>query len=94
MSEEEIVGKKAVALRYEKEKDEAPRVVAKGEGYLASAIERLARDAGVPVVKDEVLVQYLGALKLYEEIPPFLYQAVAEILAFVYRLDREKRKGW
>lgn len=79
--------KKAVALRYDAEEDEAPRVVATGLGFVAKRIEELARESGVPVKQDRELVEYLSALKLYEEIPPFLYTVVAEILAFVYRLD-------
>lgn len=83
--------KKAVALGYDKEQDEAPRVVAKGKGPIAEKIVEIAREAGVAVQEDEQLVDYLSALDLYQEIPPFLYEVVAEILAFVYRMDRERR---
>lgn len=83
--------KKAVALGYDKEKDEAPRVVAKGKGPIAEKIVEIAREAGVAIQEDEQLVEYLSALDLYQEIPPFLYEVVAEILAFVYRMDRERR---
>lgn len=85
--EKGIPSKKAVALRYNGLEDEAPRVVATGSGFVAEKIEELAREAGVPVKQDSDLVEYLSALKLNEEIPPFLYTVVAEILAFVYRLD-------
>ncbi len=85
--EREVQDKKAVALRYNSEEDEAPRVVAKGAGYVAEKIEKLAHESGVPVKQDKELVDYLSALNLYEEIPPFLYTVVAEILAFVYHLD-------
>ncbi len=85
--EREVPDKKAVALRYNSEEDEAPRVVAKGAGYVAENIEKLAKESGVPVRQDRELVEYLSALKLYEEIPPSLYTIVAEILAFVYHLD-------
>ncbi len=85
--EREIPSKKAVALRYNELKDEAPRVVAQGVGFVAEKIEELAREAGVHVRQDEELVEYLSALNLNQEIPPFLYTVVAEILAFVYRLD-------
>ncbi len=83
----EVPDKKAVALSYNIEEDEAPRVVAKGSGFVAEKIEILARESGVPVKQDRELVEYLSALNLYQEIPPFLYTVVAEILAFVYRLD-------
>lgn len=87
MVESEVPDKKAVALRYNGQEDEAPRVVAQGFGFVAEKIEELARKSGVPVKQDQELVEYLSALKLYEEIPPFLYTVVAEILAFVYHLD-------
>jgi len=79
--------KKAVALRYEREKDKAPRVTAKGQGWLAEQILKQAGD-NTPVVEDAALVEVLYQLELQQEIPPHLYQAVAEILAFVYRLDK------
>lgn len=85
--EKEITDKKAVALRYNAEEDDAPRVVAKGAGYVAEKIEKLAQESGVPIRQDKELVEYLSALKLFEEIPPSLYTVVAEILAFVYLLD-------
>lgn len=79
--------KKAVALRYERGKDKAPRVTAKGQGWLAEQILKRAGD-NTPVVEDAALVEVLYQLELQQEIPPHLYQAVAEILAFVYRLDK------
>lgn len=79
--------KKAVALRYERGKDRAPRVTAKGQGWLAEQILKRAGD-NTPVVEDAALVEVLYQLDLQQEIPPHLYQAVAEILAFVYRLDK------
>ena len=80
---------KAVALTYDKEKDAAPRVVAKGRGPIAEKIIETARDHQVPMVEDENLVQVLEALDLETQIPPELYRAVAEVLAFVYRLNRK-----
>ncbi|MCR4401006.1 MAG: EscU/YscU/HrcU family type III secretion system export apparatus switch protein [Syntrophomonadaceae bacterium] len=90
--EEDIRRRRAVALRYDPEREEAPRVVASGKGHLAVRIEELAREAGVPLRQDDVLAEYLAALDLYQEIPPALYAAVAEILAFVYRLDGQRRE--
>ena len=84
--------KKAVALRFDAEKDDAPRVVAKGSGYVAQKIEEIAREAGVHVRQDPQLLEYLSALNLNQEIPPSLYSVVAEILAFVYRLDSHKNR--
>ena len=78
---------KAVALKYEKEKDAAPRVVAKGRGSVAEKIIETARAHNVPLHEDKNLVEILEALDLETEIPPELYRAVAEVLAFIYRLN-------
>jgi flagellar biosynthesis protein len=78
---------KAVALRYDNQKDRAPRVVAKGKGCLADKIIDVAREHDIPLHQDENLVQVLEALEVETEIPPELYRAVAEVLAFIYRLN-------
>jgi flagellar biosynthesis protein len=80
----------AVALRYRPDEDEAPRVAAKGRGHVAEQIIDLARRHGVPIRQDRNLVQVLSRLDLEQEIPPHVYRAVAEILAFVYRLSLDK----
>lgn len=80
--------RKAVALRYEAGKDRAPRVVAKGEREMAERIAAVAREHHVPVHEDRELVDLLAALDLDTEIPADLYRAVAEVLAFIYRLNR------
>ncbi|QFJ56248.1 flagellar biosynthesis protein FlhB [Pseudobutyrivibrio xylanivorans] len=75
----------AVAILYDNTKDEAPRVVAKGEDYLAKKIKDAAKESGVPVVENKPLARALYAtVDIDETIPPELYQAVAEILAVVY----------
>jgi flagellar biosynthesis protein len=81
---------KAVALTYDAQKDKAPRVVAKGKGYLADKIIEIARQQHVPLFEDQNLVQVLEALEIETEIPPELYQAVAEVLAFIYRINHKK----
>lgn len=81
---------RAVALRYAPGEDDAPRVAAKGRGHVAEKILELARRYGVPIRQDPNLVQVLSRLDLEQEIPPSVYRAVAEILAFVYRLSVEK----
>ena len=78
---------KAVALKYEKDKDAAPRIVAKGRDFIAEKIIKTARAHDVPLHEDKNLVQVLEALDLDTEIPPELYRAVAEVLAFIYRLN-------
>lgn len=80
--------KKAAALSYDRTRHQAPKVVAKGRGKMADRIVATAREHGVPMVEDRNLVQMLEVLDLDTEIPPELYQAVAEVLAFVYRLNR------
>jgi flagellar biosynthesis protein len=81
--------KKAAALRYDQARDAAPRVVAKGRGKLAQRIVAAAQSNRIPLVQDANLMQMLDLLALDTQIPPELYQAVAEVLAFVYRLNHE-----
>ncbi len=82
--------KKAAALKYERGKDRAPRLVAKGTGPIAEKIVELARENGVEVLEDKELVEFLVALDVGQEIPPELYKAVAEVLAYVYRVTRRR----
>jgi flagellar biosynthesis protein len=81
--------KKAIALKYKPGDDHAPRVTAKGTGRLAERIIEMARKHGIPVKDDPDLVEVLSRLDLHEEIPPELYVVVAELLAFVYRLNHD-----
>jgi len=84
----------AVALRYERGAIPAPRVVARGAGYLAERIKTLAREAGVPIVEDQPLARSLYRhVKVGEFIPAALYQAVAQILAYVYSLQGQGPRG-
>jgi flagellar biosynthesis protein len=82
--------KKAIALKYKPGDDHAPRVTAKGTGRLAERIIEMARKHGIPVKDDPDLVEVLSRLDLHDEIPPELYVVVAELLAFVYRLNHYK----
>ncbi|WP_151900584.1 EscU/YscU/HrcU family type III secretion system export apparatus switch protein [Sulfurimonas hydrogeniphila] len=81
---------KAVALKYNKEKNQAPLVSAKGEGKTAQKIIQLAKENGVPLKKDEDLVELLSKVELDKEIPPQMYKAIAEVFSFVYSVTREK----
>lgn len=83
--------KQAVALRYQAGSMEAPSVIAKGKGLIADNIIKQAHDHRIPIQEDPSLVEVLGKLDLNQQIPPELYQVVAEILAFVYRLDKAGR---
>ncbi|TFE03513.1 EscU/YscU/HrcU family type III secretion system export apparatus switch protein [Jeotgalibacillus sp. R-1-5s-1] len=82
----------AVALTYKSDQQLAPVVTAKGKGKLAEAIIEKANEHQVPVQQDESLVELLGQLELNEAIPDDLYQAVAEVFAFIYRLDQQKKQ--
>ncbi len=81
--------KKAAALRYDQALDATPRVVAKGRGKLADKIIAVAQSNQVPLVQDPNLMRMLDLLEIDTQIPPDLYRAVAEVLAFVYRLNQE-----
>lgn len=83
----ENLKRRAVALRYRDDLDSAPRVLAKGGGSIADRIIALAREHGVPLHEDHDLVTLLGALEIDAEIPPALYQALAEVLAHIYRAN-------
>jgi flagellar biosynthetic protein FlhB len=76
----------AVALRYKKDETSAPKLVAKGKGYVAEAIRELARKHGVPLVEDKPLARSLFKVDIDACIPVELYRAVAKILAYIYRL--------
>ena len=79
----------AVALCYEPLKFTAPKLVAKGKGKVAEKIVQLAKDKGIPIYEDPDLVAALATLDWHEQIPEELYRAVAEVLAFAYRLNKE-----
>lgn len=82
----------AVAIYYDKDTMAAPKVVAKGADFLAQRIKKIAAEAGVPMVENVPLARTLyKTVKVNQSVPRALYQAVAEILAYVYRL---KNRGW
>ncbi len=80
--------KSAVAMRYDAALDHAPRIVAKGRGVLAEQIIAIAREHGVYIHEDPDFVALLAALDVDTQLPEELYRAAAEILAFVYRLNK------
>ncbi len=82
----------AVALKYDKEKDNAPRVIAKGMRVKAEQILEIARQAGVPVMRNVPLAHALNRVEIGDEVPEELYDAVAEVLNYVYELMREREK--
>lgn len=85
--------KLAVALQYQQEKDNAPRLSAKGRGYIAEQIIEIARQNNIEIRKDTDLAVLLSKLDIDSPIPLEAYAAVAEILAYVYKAnDKMKRK--
>ncbi|WP_313756580.1 EscU/YscU/HrcU family type III secretion system export apparatus switch protein [Tissierella sp.] len=84
---------KAVALSYNT-KETAPKVVAKGKGVIADRIVEKGLEEDITVYKDEELVENLIGLEINEEIPEELYNAVAEIIFYIYNLDRERGKSY
>jgi flagellar biosynthesis protein len=85
-----ITNKTAVALSYE-EGDQAPKILATGKGYVAEKIIDAAKEADVPVHKDEKLAATLSKLEIGDYIPKELYGVVAEILVFVDRVEGVKK---
>ncbi len=89
---EEKKREQAVAVKYDNKTMRAPEVVAKGEGFIARKIVERAIEADVPIVEDAALVSALISLELGEEIPAELYEVVARVLAWVYKLDKEAQQ--
>lgn len=83
---------KAIALKYDAKNSKAPKIIGFGKGQIAEKILKLAEDNKVPFYEDSSLVELLSKLAINSEIPPALYNLVAEILSFVYRLDRLAKK--
>uniref|UniRef100_UPI004047806D EscU/YscU/HrcU family type III secretion system export apparatus switch protein n=1 Tax=Aliarcobacter sp. TaxID=2321116 RepID=UPI004047806D len=81
---------KAVALKYDIEKDNAPKITAKGKGETASNIVKIAKENNIPIKKDEDLIELLSQIDIDKEIPSSMYKAVAEIFSFIYDLSNNK----
>jgi flagellar biosynthesis protein len=82
--------KTAIALRYSPTDGEsAPKITAKGDGYLAEEILRIARENDVPLRQDAALAGALASLDVGQQIPSELFRAVAEVLAFVYKMNKK-----
>jgi flagellar biosynthetic protein FlhB len=89
--EKETATEIAVAIKYDAAKMEAPIVLAKGKGPLAARIRRVAVENGIPIVEKKPLAQALyRAVKVGQAIPTELYEGVAEILAYLYRLTKKQ----
>ena len=88
MSEEKKKMKEVVALTYKQNLENAPTVIAKGKGAIAENLIKIAQEHHIPIQEDPSLVALLGQLDINESIPEELYQAVAEVFAFIYRIDQ------
>ena len=82
--------KKAVALKYDRQSDQAPKVTAKGKGLVAQKIIDLAMEHDIPIKDDPDLIEVLSNLEINQEIPSEIYVAVAELLAFVYSVNSNR----
>jgi flagellar biosynthesis protein len=89
MSDSETTRRKgAVALGYNPEKDLAPKMIAKGYGQVAEKIIEIGRANGIVVTEDKALFEALVKLESGDEIPGTLYYTVAEVLSYVYRINK------
>lgn len=79
----------AAALKYDPKADKAPKLVAKGRGHVAEKILEIARQNNIPIKEDPELLQVLSKFDLNREVPPHVYQVVAELLAFVYSVNKK-----
>ncbi|WP_174733910.1 EscU/YscU/HrcU family type III secretion system export apparatus switch protein [Mesobacillus harenae] len=84
--------KEAVALSYDPGKADAPKIVARGKGITAESIIEKAKENQIPIQEDATLVEILSQLNINDKIPEELYEAVAEVFAFIYRADQEAGK--
>jgi len=79
----------AVSLQYTRGGDRAPKVTAKGQGWVAEKIIAMAQEQNIPIKKDKDLMELLEKIDVGQEIPEALYKIVAELLAWVYHLNKE-----
>jgi len=79
----------AVSLQYNQGCDRAPKLTAKGQGWLAEKIIARAQEQNIPIKKDKDLMELLEKIDVGQEIPETLYKIIAELLAWVYHLNKE-----
>lgn len=84
--------KSAISLKYNPTSDIAPKVTAKGKGLVAENIVALAKQHNIPVKEDPDMVEVLSQVEVNQEIPPAVYNVVAELLAFVYQVNKKYPK--
>jgi FlhB-like protein len=84
---------KSIGLKYDADRDQAPRIIVKGEGSIAEKINQLAEELNVPLYKDEILAEVLYKFKLNYEVPDYLYNVIAEIYVFTYNLLKDETRN-
>ena len=89
---EKNITQKAIALKYDIEKDNAPKITAKGKGETASNIIKIAKEHDIPIKEDADLIELLSQIDIDKEIPGSMYKAVAEIFSFIYDLSNNKNQ--
>ncbi|MCL2227726.1 MAG: EscU/YscU/HrcU family type III secretion system export apparatus switch protein [Oscillospiraceae bacterium] len=87
--DESILRKRAAAISYNHENDDAPVLAAFGHGYLADRIVSAAKESGVPIVEDPGAAELFSKVSVGDEIPPEMYEVVARILVFIAEADRK-----
>ena len=80
--------KSAVSLQYKKGKNAAPKITAKGQGWVAENIIKMAQEKNIPIREDKDLLYLLSEIDVGQEVPESLYKVVAELLAWVYQLNQ------
>jgi flagellar biosynthesis protein len=88
MKKDNLVPHKAVSLQYKKGKNSAPKVTAKGQGWMADRIVKMAQENNIPIREDKDLLHLLSEIDVGQEVPESLYKVVAELLAWVYQLNQ------
>jgi flagellar biosynthesis protein len=86
--ENPVPPKSAVSLQYKKGKNAAPVVTAKGQGWAAENIIKMAQEKNIPISEDKDLLHLLSEIDVGQEVPESLYKVVAELLAWVYQLNQ------
>ena len=79
--------KKAAALKYNMKKDNAPKIIANGKGDIAKKILEKAKEEDIHIEENQDLAEILVKMEIGEEIPPELYEVIAEVLSFIYNLE-------
>lgn len=77
----------AISIKYDESAMSAPKVTAKGTGYIAEEIIKLAKDHNIPLQSDSNLIELLSQVEINEEIPELLYEAIAQVLIFAYQIS-------